>query len=116
MNTRTQEVVIASGARKFGQIGYFMQAEGVNMFGLKILSGSGDELKNANSILLSATLAKKIFGEDDPINRVVSMDARVDLKVVGVYEDLPRNSEFQDASFFAPIEIYTANINAWDNY
>lgn len=116
MNTRTQEVMISSGADKFTQIGYFMQPEGVDMFSLKMLSGRGSELKNKNSILLSETLAKKIFGDQDPINRLVTMDARVDLRVAGVYEDLPKNSEFQNASFFAPIELYTSNLNVWDNY
>lgn len=116
MNTRTQEVVLASGDNKFTQIGYFMQPDGVDMFSVKILSGDGRELKNKNSILLSRTLADKIFGDQDPIDQVVSMDARRDLKVAAVYEDLPGNSEFKDATFFAPIEIYTGNLDTWDNY
>ena len=116
MSTRTQEVVIASGTSKFAQVGYFTQSDGVDMFSLKMLAGDGHELKNPNSILLSESLARKIFGDEDPVNKVVSMDARVDLKVAGIYKDLPGNSEFQDATFFAPIELYTANLNTWDNY
>jgi putative ABC transport system permease protein len=64
-------------------------------------------------------LPKKLFGDADPINQVVMMDAKWDLKVTGVYEDLPKNSTFSDASYFAPLDLYIdgwATLDAWDNY
>src|SRR5690348_1867684 len=70
------------------------------------------------SILLSKSLAKKIFGDQDPLNQTVIMDAKWDLKVTGVYEDLPKNSTFHEGSWFAPLDLYLAgwsDLNVWDN-
>ena len=41
------------------------------------------------------------------------------LTVTGVYEDLPKNSEFYGAMFFAPLDLYQGGpnrLNSWDNY
>lgn len=119
VRARTEERVIASGERKFTQSGYFMQPEGGEMFGLKMKYGVQNGLKDMKSILLSESLAKKLFGNEDPLNKVVAMDARWDLKVTGVYEDLPKSSVFHDASYFAPLDLYLngwSSLNAWDNY
>jgi ABC-type antimicrobial peptide transport system permease subunit len=47
------------------------------------------------------------------------MDARWDLLVTGVYKDLPKNSEFSEATYFAPLDLYldgNGSLTAWDNY
>ncbi len=119
VRARTEERVIAFGEKKFTQSGYFMQAEGAEILTLKMIEGTRQGLKEMKSILLSESLAKKLFGNADPINQVVMMDAKWDLKVTGVYEDLPRNSTFNEASYFAPLDLYIdgwATLDAWDNY
>jgi hypothetical protein len=52
---------------------------------------------------------------------MVKMDAKWDLLVTGVYKDLPRNSEFREATYFAPLDLYLdgwspGSLNTWDNY
>jgi putative ABC transport system permease protein len=115
---QTEERVIASGENKFTQSGYFMQPEGADMLTLKMIHGSRQGLKDTKSIFLSATLAEKLFPDTDPINQTVKMDAKWDLQVTGVYEDLPKNSEFSEATYFAPLDLYLdgwGNLNTWDN-
>lgn len=116
---RPEERVLAFGENRFSQSGYFMQPEGPEMFSLNMIQGSRDGLKDLKSIFLSESLAKKLFGDDDPINQVVKMDSDLDLEVTGVYEDLPNNSTFHDASYFAPFDLYIngwGSLEAWDNY
>lgn len=117
---RVEERVIAFGEKRLTQGGYFMQPEGVEMFSLKMIHGSGKKfLDDMMSIILSESLAKKLFGSEDPVNKIVSMDGISELTVTGVYEDLPKNSEFYGAAYFAPLELYVggkANLNVWDNY
>lgn len=118
MRARAEERVIAFGESKFTQSGYFMQPEGADLFTLKMIQGTRQGLKDLKSILLSETLAKKLFPDTDPINQVVMMDAKWDLKVTGVYEDLPKNSEFSDATYFAPLDLYLDGwsiLNIWNN-
>jgi putative ABC transport system permease protein len=116
---RIEERVLKSGDNKFTQHGYFMQPEGVEMFSLRMIHGTRKGLDDMKSILLSESTAKKIFGDRDPINQIITMDAKWDLNVTGVFEDLPKNSEFNEASYFAPLDLYLegwANLNVWDNF
>lgn len=114
-----EDRVVAFGEKKFTQSGYFMQPEGGEMFTLHMKYGTRDGLKDMKSIFLSESLASKLFGNIDPINQILTMDAKWDLKVTGVYEDLPKNSEFNDATYFAPLDLFLngwATLDAWDNY
>ncbi len=120
VRARIEERVISSRNKNFTQPGYFMQSDGPEMFSLKMVYGTREGLKDKNAILLSQSLAKKLFGDEDPINNTVKMDDLWDLKVTGVYEDLPNNSEFKIATYFAPLDLYLNSQNAtldnWDNY
>ena len=57
---------------------------------------SGDAktaLYDANSVILSETIAKKLFGEDDPMGKAVEFNG-TSQKVTGVAYDYPDNSHF----------------------
>jgi len=58
-------------------------------------------LANPNEIVLSKKLATKFFGEQDPINQVVTLDKTMILKVVGVMEDYPNTSDFPFQAFIS---------------
>ena len=119
VRSRIEECVIALGDDKFTQRGYFMQPDGVDLFSLNVTKGDRHGLKDMNSIFLSESLARKMFGDTDPVNQVIKMDAKWDLKVTGVYEDLPKNSEFGEASYFAPLDRFIdgwSNLSVWNNY
>lgn len=118
VRSRIENRVIALGENKFSQNGYFMQPEGPEIFSLKMISGSRNGLNDINTILLSESLSKKLFGDENPVNQIVKMDANWDLKVNGVYQDLPSNSDFNEASFIAPLDRYMAGwltLDNWDN-
>lgn len=111
--------VLQFGENRFTQRGYLMQADGPAMLELEMEQGSWKGYTGTNTILLSSSLADKLFGDEDPLNQVIQMDAKYDLKVVGVYKDLPGNAEFHDATYFAPLELYfggNMDMNVWDNY
>jgi putative ABC transport system permease protein len=52
-------------------------------------------LKDPNSIVLTRTSAKKYFGNDDPVGKVIQFNKDQQLKVTGVCEDVPVNSHLQ---------------------
>lgn len=113
---------ISSGDKKFSQQGYFMEAGAPEMLSLRMLSGSLDGLKDPASIMLSATLARSLFGNDNAMDKIVRIDNRLNVKVTGVYEDLPGNTSFKDMSFLAPWELYVTKWkwvsdmkNEWNN-
>lgn len=53
---------------------------------------SSDDFREPYSILLSETLAGKLFGDDQITGQNVTLDKKTELKVAGVYADLPLNT------------------------
>src|ERR1700744_754461 len=110
ISTGTELHNITFNDKKFAQTGKFMQAEAPEMLTLKMLSGTRTGLKEPNSILITQSLSRKIFGDADPIGQVLKIDNKLSVKVSGTYKDIPDNSEFKDLTFIAPFELYlTAN-------
>ncbi len=46
------------------------------------------------SVVLTEKMAKKYFGNDDPMGKLLNMDNRRDYKVTGVVKEFPENSHF----------------------
>ena len=60
--------------------------------GIEVLSGNPvQDLQQPNVIYLSETLARKMFGTENPIGKVISYNHERDLTVRGTYADLPDN-------------------------
>ena len=118
----SREVILAAGERKFTKNGNYVDPVFARMFSLNMLAGTGDGLADVNSILLSKSLATAFFGSVNPINKLIKLDNKQAVKVVGVYTDFPANSSFKDVSFLAPWKLLVAmNDDAknqqdqWDN-
>ena len=57
----------------------------------EFLSGNARTALMPGNIVLTESVAKKLFGSIDVINQVVKYENQVDLKVAGVIKDLPKN-------------------------
>jgi putative ABC transport system permease protein len=78
--------------------------------GEKMLKGSASTaLKEPRSILLSESIAKALFDEADPMNKIIKIDSKNNVKVTGVFEDLPFNSEFHQVKFYLTWSDYLAD-------
>jgi putative ABC transport system permease protein len=97
--------------KKLSKSGNYMDPEVIDMLSLKMISGDRDALKPLNSIVLSESVAKAFFGDQDPINKVMKIDNRIDVKVTGVYEDIPYNSDYANLTFIAPFELMVKSDN-----
>jgi putative ABC transport system permease protein len=122
LSTWTGGHIIASGDKKLTQQGNYMQAEAPDLFTLKMLKGTRTGLKDPSSILLSASLAKALFGNNDPMLQPLKIDNKWNVKVTGVYEDMPHNTTLNEVAFIAPWDLYMTtepylkrNITKWDN-
>lgn len=52
-------------------------------------------LQKPNSVLLTESAAKRYFGNDDPVGRILQVEGRQDLIVTGVMPDPPGNAHFR---------------------
>jgi len=72
---------------------YFADENLFNVFTLKVLEGNPQTaLKDPFSVMMSEDVAKKYFGNEDPMNKVLKANNQFDVKVTGIYKDFPENS------------------------
>ncbi|HEX6430515.1 MAG TPA: ABC transporter permease [Niastella sp.] len=105
--------------KRIARKGRWVQPDFVQMFTLTMLRGSRNALNDPSSVLLSQSLAKAIFDEADPLNKVIRVNNKFDLKVAGVYEDLPHNTSFYNLQLLLPWEHPENWLNGpkeWDNH
>ncbi len=98
--------VLAVGNKKITASGMWVESNFPSMFSLKMLKGNINALSDPSTILINASLAKTLFGDADPINRMIRLDNKDNYKVAGVFEDLPRNTTLYDAKMFLPWKKY----------
>jgi ABC-type antimicrobial peptide transport system permease subunit len=99
---------ISAGDKKFFEYGSFMGKEAPDMLSLQMEKGTRGGLKDPYSILLSGKMARALFGDTDPMGQTVKIDNRIGVKVTGVYEDIPVNSEYGDVAFILPWDLFTS--------
>ena len=56
-----------------------------------MLKGNINALTDPSSIIISASLAKTLFGDADPIGKIIKLDNKDSYKVAGVFRDFPNN-------------------------
>ena len=98
--------------------GCFMEPGLAEMLTLKMVSGKSPESKDLNSILLSQSTAKALFGESDPIDKIIKVSNRFDVKIAGVYADLPDNSSFSNLHVILPWQLIGGELEkqvGWGN-
>lgn len=92
--------ILAVGDKKIAQPGIWTQPELLEMLGLNMLKGNRNALNDPSSVLLTQSLAQTLFGNDDPMGKTIKLDNMAEVKVGGVFEDLPRNSSFAETKLF----------------
>jgi putative ABC transport system permease protein len=113
---------IRIGENHFTKHGRFVQNGIIDLLSLKMLRGSKESMNDKQGIVISASMAKALFGDKDPINEPIKLDNRIETKIAGVYADIPKNSSFGDIDFFGNFEHQKAyepglknNENNWGN-
>jgi putative ABC transport system permease protein len=72
---------------------YFADENLFSVFTIQVLQGNPNTaLKDPFSVMLSEEVAKKYFGTEDPMNKVIKANNQFDVKVTGVYKSFPANS------------------------
>lgn len=103
---------LAYGQKKLLKSGSYIEPGVTEMLSLKMLKGTRNGLKDPYSIILSESVAKAYFGNEDPMDKTLRLDNKVDVKVTGVYEDLPYNTSFRELTYIMPWELFLIQ-NPW---
>jgi len=118
VTTWGQLVLSADGDSYVEDGGKIVDADFFKIFTFPILKGEKDNPFIAeNSIVLTEKFAKKIFGDLDPIGRIVEINSKFDYKVTAVIQDPPVNSSIS-FDFLIPFkffeEFWTYDLNDWE--
>ncbi len=78
-----------------------------DFFSFKLISGTKKAVLNQNyTVVLTKSLAKKIFGDEDPIGKVLNWNNTYDVIVSGIAEDCPKNSSIQFSALISFGTLY----------
>ncbi|SEO18850.1 ABC transporter permease [Mucilaginibacter sp. OK283] len=112
--------ILAVGDKKISQNGMWAEPDLPAILSLRMIKGSYANFNDPSSFVLSQSVAIALFGNADPINKVVRIDNKADMKVAGVYQDLPYNTSFYPTKFMLPwsnpANWWNTQSTAWDNH
>ena len=122
LSSWTEGHTLSFGDKKLWKAGNYIEPEAPDMLSLEMRKGTRAGLKEPYSIMLSESAANGLFGAADPMGKVVKIDNQIAVKVSGVYEDLPYNTQFHNLDYLVPWQVNVAirdwvknSQDRWDN-
>jgi len=107
--------VISYGGNTFYESGMsLVDPSFFRMFSFPFLKGDPQTaLGEPNSVVITESLAKKYFGAEEPLGKVLKYNNRMDLKVTAVLKNIPANSNMQ-FDLLAPMRMLgEQKLNGW---
>ncbi len=87
-----------------------------NIFSYPLVYGNPSEvLATKNSMVLSKTYAFKLFGNENPIGKKVTINANNEFMVTGIVEDFPEKTHFKSPDALINIQAM-ADITGYENF
>lgn len=112
--------VLGIGDKAFRENGIaFTDSTFFNIFKADFIAGNPREcLRDKNSIILTETIAKKIFGTTDAVSKSVRLNGKVELMVSAIVKDYPKNSNITFTClvpFDKVLDLGIRSIDHWGN-
>ena len=91
------------GDKKLTVRGTMVDSNFLQIFTLPLLKGNPKVvLQDMHSIVLTESLAKKLFGDEDPMNKIIKIDNKDNFTVTGILKDMPNNTRFSRFEYLVP--------------
>ncbi|RRB11115.1 FtsX-like permease family protein [Larkinella knui] len=91
-----KRVVAVSPEKKFEENIAFADPDFLNMVNFPLVQGNPQTvLKDRNTAVITDRIAKKYFGTDDPIGKLLQVDDSLHVRITGILRDLPPNTDFR---------------------
>lgn len=104
------------GDKKLKGQGAFVDSAFLSMFDFPLLEGDKEHiLKTPTEIVISQSLAKRLFGKEEALGKTLKIDSVDVVTVSGVLADMPGNTRFTDVEFLLPWK-YMEKIGYSDDY
>lgn len=115
INSIYEKVLIGSENKFFKEDRFFLADPFIfNVFTFPLIKGIPQKvLTDPFSVVISEEIAKKYFGNKDPIGKILNYENKFDFTVTGVMKNIPLNSHFR-CDFIAPFTC--ANKVYWEGF
>jgi putative ABC transport system permease protein len=109
-----------SSAVRYGDVSFYEQrffladSTFFTMFSYDFSEGNPrTALRNPNSVVITQEAARRYFGDEDPMGKVLRWNNTQDLEITGVIAKVPYNSHLQ-FDFMAPLQLYDEErLSSW---
>ena len=109
MSSWFDERYVKYGEKSLSITGGFMQPGAIDMLDMDITQGVKNGLDDPSSIVISESLAKQLFGQENPIGKSITVVNAFDMKVTAVYKDIPKGNEFHYLKYVMPWKFFADN-------
>ncbi|PIA81723.1 hypothetical protein BFR04_13395 [Gaetbulibacter sp. 4G1] len=117
-NVNIRGSLLIHNDKSFSERGLYTDEDFFNVFTVPVIEGIGKEaLKDPDIILLTESLAKKIFGNAPPLNQTIVLNSLQSLTVKGIIADTPKNQHF-DYDYIVSNKLsstFLADENNWSS-
>ncbi|MBN8790567.1 MAG: ABC transporter permease, partial [Terrimonas sp.] len=101
---------LIAGDKKLYVSGAITGPDIFKIFQYSFIEGNADNaFKDPYSIVLTASLAKSLFGNENAMNKTVRFDNANDLKITGIINDVPANATFSFNYIVPSTYVYAIN-------
>jgi putative ABC transport system permease protein len=98
--------LLSKEEKKFTEYGLYVDHDFLNIFTISFTAGNKEEvLKKPHSIVLSETLAKKYFGDENPIGKEILVERTTPYIIEGIFKDVPSNATLT-FDYLMPVKDY----------
>ena len=95
----------------------FVDGNVFETFSFNLIQGNAAKaLMEPNSMVITPTIAKKYWGDDDPLGKQVILDNKTEYKITGVMEEIPRNTHFNFDIFLSMESLEDSRSDQWMSF
>jgi putative ABC transport system permease protein len=88
----------------------------LDIFDFTLVAGDPNSiLRQAGTAVITQSIARKYFGDQNPIGQTIQLDNEKDYVIDGVLADLPKNSTIQQDIFLAMASLAESREPLWTN-
>ena len=111
------QALFSLGDKSIYERGLYVDPDFLKMFSFELKKGDTTALTDPTSILITEEMAKKFFGNDDPIGKTLKVNNDKLFTIRGIIKNPPLNNSFRFA-WLASFSIYEAKnewLQSWGN-
>lgn len=113
----SHRLLITKDKRLFAQ-GNAVDPEFLSTFSFPLLKGDiNTVLREPRSIVITPKLAQKLFGNEDPVGKIITLEDKSQVTITGIISDPPNNTRF-DFEYLLPwkiTELESGEEENWNN-